>query len=43
MVKFVGKAETVAPGYWVGIELDEPLGKHDGTYVMYLLQSTITF
>jgi len=31
VVKFVGKAETVAPGYWVGIQLDEPLGKHDGT------------
>ncbi|KAJ6839663.1 tubulin-folding cofactor B [Iris pallida] len=31
VVKFVGTAETLAPGFWVGIQLDEPLGKHDGT------------
>ncbi|KAH7685351.1 tubulin-folding cofactor B protein [Dioscorea alata] len=31
VVKFVGKAETAGPGYWVGIQYDEPLGKHDGT------------
>eukprot|EP00262_Sarcandra_glabra_P002831 TRINITY_DN13214_c0_g1_i1.p1 TRINITY_DN13214_c0_g1~~TRINITY_DN13214_c0_g1_i1.p1 ORF type:complete len:251 (-),score=49.52 TRINITY_DN13214_c0_g1_i1:294-1025(-) len=30
VVKFVGKAETVAPGFWVGIQYDEPLGKNDG-------------
>ncbi|XP_068662446.1 tubulin-folding cofactor B [Aristolochia californica] len=30
VVKFVGRAETVAPGFWVGVEYDEPLGKHDG-------------
>ncbi|XP_078443740.1 tubulin folding cofactor B isoform X2 [Wolffia australiana] len=30
VVRFVGKAETLTPGFWVGIELDEPLGKHDG-------------
>lgn len=29
-VKFVGKAENVAPGFWIGVQLDEPLGKHDG-------------
>lgn len=31
VVKFVGRAETAAPGFWVGIQYDEPLGKHDGT------------
>ncbi|KAG0488051.1 hypothetical protein HPP92_006600 [Vanilla planifolia] len=30
IVKFVGKAENVAPGFWIGVQLDEPLGKHDG-------------
>ncbi|PKA64763.1 ribosomal RNA methyltransferase Nop2 [Apostasia shenzhenica] len=30
VVKFVGKAEAVAPGFWIGVQLDEPLGKHDG-------------
>lgn len=30
-VKFVGRAETLAPGFWIGIKYDEPLGKHDGT------------
>ena len=39
VVKFVGRAETVAPGYFVGIQLDEPLGKHDGTYVNFPFQS----
>ncbi|KAL2477298.1 Tubulin-folding cofactor B [Forsythia ovata] len=30
IVKFVGRAETLAPGFWVGVQYDEPLGKHDG-------------
>lgn len=30
MVKFVGCAENLAPGFWVGVQYDEPLGKHDG-------------
>jgi tubulin-folding cofactor B len=33
MVKYVGRAESLGPGYWVGIQYDEPLGKHDGMYV----------
>lgn len=33
MVKFVGQAETLAPGFWVGVQFDEPVGKHDGMYV----------
>ncbi|KAL5546551.1 hypothetical protein UlMin_006238 [Ulmus minor] len=31
VLKFVGRAESLAPGFWVGVEYDEPLGKHDGT------------
>lgn len=32
IVKFVGKAEEgIAPGFWVGVQYDEPLGKHNGT------------
>ena len=29
-VKFVGKVDF-QKGYWVGIQYDEPLGKHNGT------------
>ncbi|KAK9923659.1 hypothetical protein M0R45_032066 [Rubus argutus] len=29
-VKFVGRAESIAPGFWVGVQYDEPFGKHDG-------------
>ncbi|CAH9093968.1 unnamed protein product [Cuscuta europaea] len=30
VVKFVGQVETLAPGFWVGVQFDEPVGKHDG-------------
>ncbi|XP_062165668.1 tubulin-folding cofactor B [Alnus glutinosa] len=30
VVKFLGQAEPLAPGFWVGVQYDEPLGKHDG-------------
>lgn len=30
VVKFVGRAQSLAPGFWVGVQYDEPLGKHDG-------------
>ncbi|KAK9938873.1 hypothetical protein M0R45_015588 [Rubus argutus] len=30
VVKFVGRAESLDPGFWVGVQYDEPLGKHDG-------------
>lgn len=31
-VKFVGKVDTLAAGYWIGVQYDEPVGKHDGVY-----------
>nr|AFK42330.1 unknown [Lotus japonicus] len=30
VVTFVGRAEPLGPGFWVGVQYDEPLGKHDG-------------
>ncbi|CAN0899438.1 Tubulin-folding cofactor B [Linum grandiflorum] len=30
VVRFVGRAEPLGPGFWVGVQYDEPLGKHDG-------------
>lgn len=30
VVKYVGRAENLGPGFWVGVQYDEPLGKHDG-------------
>eukprot|EP01018_Ginkgo_biloba_P034390 Gb_34569 [translate_table: standard] len=30
VVMFVGRAETLALGFWVGVQYDEPIGKHDG-------------
>ena len=30
-VKYVGKVPELAPGYWVGVLLDEPLGDSDGS------------
>ena len=29
-VKYVGKVPGLAPGYWVGVKLDEPMGDSDG-------------
>nr|4B6M_A Chain A, TUBULIN-SPECIFIC CHAPERONE, PUTATIVE [Trypanosoma brucei]4B6M_B Chain B, TUBULIN-SPECIFIC CHAPERONE, PUTATIVE [Trypanosoma brucei] len=30
-VRFVGRVASLKPGYWVGVEFDEPVGKGDGT------------
>lgn len=30
VVKYVGQAENLGPGFWIGVQYDEPLGKHDG-------------
>ncbi|CAL8462895.1 g2429 [Coccomyxa elongata] len=29
-IRYVGKCEGLPPGYWVGVQLDEPVGKNDG-------------
>jgi len=30
-VQFLGKIPAIAPGWWVGVQYDEPVGKNDGT------------
>jgi len=30
-VKFVGKIPAIAPGWWIGVQYDEPVGKNDGS------------
>lgn len=35
-VKYVGKVPELAPGFWVGIQLDEPTGDSDGSVKGFL-------
>jgi len=30
-VTFLGEVEELAPGYWVGVRFDEPVGRGDGS------------
>ncbi|KAK7198553.1 tubulin-specific chaperone [Novymonas esmeraldas] len=30
-VRYVGRVAALKPGYWIGVEFDEPVGKSDGT------------
>eukprot|EP00512_Aurantiochytrium_limacinum_P001885 CAMPEP_0171488850 /NCGR_PEP_ID=MMETSP0958-20121227/2432_1 /TAXON_ID=87120 /ORGANISM="Aurantiochytrium limacinum, Strain ATCCMYA-1381" /LENGTH=213 /DNA_ID=CAMNT_0012022001 /DNA_START=114 /DNA_END=755 /DNA_ORIENTATION=- len=30
-IRYIGKCSTAAPGFFVGVELDDAKGKHDGT------------
>ncbi|KAF8292745.1 putative tubulin-specific chaperone [Trypanosoma cruzi] len=30
-VRFVGRVASLKPGYWIGVEFDEPVGKGDGS------------
>lgn len=36
-VKYVGQVAELKAGWWIGIEYDEPIGKHDGTWVCAVL------
>jgi len=31
VVAYVGKIAQIAPGWWIGVQYDEPVGKNDGT------------
>ena len=31
VVQYVGKIPQIAPGWWIGVQYDEPGGKNDGT------------
>eukprot|EP00850_Spirogloea_muscicola_P004931 SM000022S07145 [mRNA] locus=s22:165573:167737:- [translate_table: standard] len=35
-VAFVGRAESLMPGFWVGVAFDEPVGKHDGRSLSHI-------
>ena len=30
-VQYVGKIVDIAPGWWIGVQYDEPVGKNDGS------------
>jgi tubulin-folding cofactor B len=31
VVKFVGRCEALPPGFWIGVQFDEPVGMNNGT------------
>ena len=31
VVQYVGKIPQIKPGWWIGVQYDEPVGKNDGT------------
>ena len=31
-IKFLGEVPTLRPGFWVGVQFDEPVGRNDGSH-----------
>ena len=32
-VRFIGQIQNIQEGFWIGVKLDEPYGKNDGTLI----------
>jgi hypothetical protein len=41
VVKYVGQVAELKPGWWIGVEYDEPVGKHDGRWVVRFTGSVL--